>query len=233
VKDLKSFYKFLPIFILISLIVVLAVSVVGFSVKFLYLSKTNAKMEKLEQALMDLRAAMNVDSIRQYEIQKIMAIIDRYNKDMPSHEKYDIANEIYNASVKYTNLDIDFICAVITQETGKTWDPKSISKAGARGLMQVMPATGMFLAKYEDITWTNPEEILLDPVYNIRIGTRYLSTLIGLYGVEGGLVAYNGGERLAARWLSSNKAKGILGKETRDYLSSVFKLYEEYKEIKL
>ncbi|MFQ6003807.1 MAG: lytic transglycosylase domain-containing protein, partial [Candidatus Zixiibacteriota bacterium] len=156
-----------------------------------------------------------------------------YNKELPSSKKYEIANEIYTMSLKYTNLDVDFLCATITEESGGTWDPKTISKTGAMGLMQIMPATGMFLAKYEDITWTSAEEILLDPIYNIRLGARYLSVLIDLYGVDGGLAAYNGGEKYAALWLVNNKAEGILHKETKDYIPAVLQLYEEYQNLKL
>ena len=95
------------------------------------------------------------------------------------------------------------------------------------GLMQVMPATGMFIAHYEGITWTSPEEVLFNPIYNIRIGSRYLSTMISLYGLEGGLAAYNGGERRAALWVAEGSEMENLHPETREYIPAVLKIYRE------
>ncbi len=193
----------------------------------------NSKIVDLEKTLQDIRAAMNVDSVRQYNIQKVMKIISKYNNNLPSSVKYEIAEEIFNMSVKYTNLDVDLLCATITQESGGTWDPEIISEAGAMGLMQIMPTYGMWIAYYENITWTTPEETLFNPIYNIRIGSRHLSALIDAYELEGGLAAFNGGEKRAALWLENNKADGILLEETSNYLPIVFKLYEEFKTLTL
>ncbi len=187
----------------------------------------------LERTLQDIRAAMNVDTVRQYNIQKVMKIISRYNKDMRSSLKYEIAEEIYNMSVKYTNLDVDLLCATITQQSGGTWNPEIVSESGAMGLMQILPTDGMWIAHYENITWTTAEEILFDPIYNIRIGSRKLSALINQYGLEGGLAAFEGGEKRAAMWLANNKADGILWEETSQFLPQVLKLYEEFKMMSL
>jgi soluble lytic murein transglycosylase len=187
----------------------------------------------LENTLQDIRAAMNVDSIRQFNIQKVMSIINRYNKNLPSSQKYEIAEEIYRMSIKYTQLDMDLICATITQESGKSWDPEVTSEAGAMGLMQIMPTMGLWIAHFEDITWSSPEEVLFDPIYNIRIGCRYLSSLIETYDLEGGLAAFNGGEKRAAIWLANKKADGILLSETLNYKNHVLNLYEEFKSFTL
>ncbi len=193
----------------------------------------NPKLAQLEESLQDIRAAMNVDSVRQYHIQKIMTIINRYNSKLPSGKKYEIAEEIFNMSVKYTNIDVDLICAAITHESGGTWEPEIISSAGALGLMQIMPASSIWIAHYEGITWTSPEEVLFNPIYNIRIGCRQLSTFIGLYDLEGGLAAYNGGEKRAAIWLANDKAEGILWTETSNYIPHIMLLYNEYKTLNL
>ena len=228
---MKKNYSALKTPLKILLILFMSITVIGFSFRYFDESnETERKMASLEKALQDIRAAMNVDSVRQYNIQRIMSIIEQYNKDMSSEMKYEIANEIYEMAVKYTNLDVDLICATITHESAVTWDPKVRSSAGAIGLMQIMPATGMYLAKYEDITWTDTEEILTDPIYNIRMGSRYLSTLISYYDLEGGLAAYNGGEKRAAFWIANNKADGILWAETRDYIPAVKKLYKKFRE---
>jgi len=152
---------------------------------------------------------------------------------MPSGMKYEIADEIYNMSVKYTNLDVDLICATITHESGSTWEPEVVSEAGAMGLMQLMPALGLWIAHYEGITWTSPEEVLFNPIYNIRIGSRMLSTFINMYDLEGGLAAYNGGEKRAAIWIANNKADGILWSETSNYIPYILKYYQQYKTLTL
>lgn len=191
----------------------------------------NDNIGKLEKSLQDIRAAMNVDSVRQFTIQKIMKIISKYNPEMPSSLKYETADEIYKMSRKYSNLDVDLISATITHESGRTWDPEIVSSAGAMGLMQVMPTIGMLIAHYEGITWSSPEDILFNPIYNIRIASRYLSALIEMYDLEGGLAAYSGGEKRAAIWLAENKAEGILWTETSNYIPYVLKLYKEYKRL--
>lgn len=214
----------------VTILFLLLMTAFGFSYKYFAKDQTNERMVQMERTLQELRAALHSDSIREYNIQKIMAIIDNFNPEMPSNEKYEIADEIYKMSVKYDNLDVDLICATITHESAMTWDPKVKSEAGAMGLMQVMPATGLYVAKYEDITWTSPEEILYNPLYNIRIGSRYLSSLIDFFDdVDAGLAAYNGGQKQAALWVASGKSDGILWAETSVYVPAILKLYQKYK----
>ena len=193
------------------------------------LGKTCTDLVSLERDIQDLRAAMNMDSVRLSAIRKAMAIISQYNPNMPSSLQYEIASVIYEMSVKYTNLDVDLICAVITHESARTWQVDIVSDAGAMGLMQIMPATGMFIASYEGITWSEAGKVLFDPMYNIRMGTRFLSILIDLYGLQGGLAAYNGGEKQAVLWIANGKADETLYAETRDYIPAVLKLYKKYK----
>lgn len=165
-------------------------------------SATDAEIAELARAVYQLESAVRVDSVRHYRIQKVIAIVNQYNRNMSSPEKYEIAEAIYQASIKYTNLGIELICATITQESGRTWNPQVVSPPGAMGLMQVMPATGRHVAQYEMIDWTSAEEVLFNPVYNIRIGCRHLSTLMELFkDTEGALAAYNGGQHRASLWI--------------------------------
>ncbi len=202
------------------------------SVRYFTLSQVqSSQIGELERALHELSSRMNVDSIRQYSIQKVIAIIDRYNPKMVSSLKYEVANTIYEMSVKYPNLDVDLICATITQETGRTWEPRVISPAGAMGMMQIMPTTGMYVAAVEGLNWTTPEQVLYHPIYNIRLGCRYLSSMISEFEIDGGLAAYNGGQRIAARWIKENYATGILYAETANYVPSVKKFWKEYRQM--
>ncbi len=109
-------------FVLVGVILVLFVTLAGFSVKFIQLDNHQKKVASLEQTIMEIKAAMNIDSVRQHYIKKIMKIIDQFNTDLPSSTKYDIADEIYRLSLKYSNLDVDLICATISHESARTWN---------------------------------------------------------------------------------------------------------------
>ena len=177
----------------------------------------------------NLEAVAKIDKSRMDNINKVMAVLNRYNPAMAYGQKLAIAHEITAASYKYTNLDVDLICATITHETGFSWDPKVVSPAGAMGLMQVMPATGKFLADIGGIQWTRADDVLFDPVLNIRLGSRYLSSLIELYDVDGGLAAYNGGNKRAEMWLAQKRANGVLYAETQQYVPAVLSLYRAFR----
>ena len=148
------------------------------------------------------------------------------NPSLSHAERARIGRAVARSATKYS-LDPDLVTAVLIVESGGR--PWARSPKGAIGLMQVMPTTGMFVAHFEGISWSSPEKILLDPVHNIRIGSRYLAALIDAYGIEGGLAAYNGGPSRASRWLANEKAEGILPRETANYIPAVLAIYEDYK----
>ena len=171
-----------------------------------------------------------INKSSQASIQKVTSIISRYNRDMNATLKSKIANEVYAMSLKYPNLNVDFISATITHESAKTWEPTITSRVGAMGLMQIMPATGAFLAIEEGIEWTGTESVLYHPLQNIRLGCRYLSHLVTMYDHDGALAAYNSGPRRAEMWLESNRNNQVLYAETRSYIPAVLKLYDEFRE---
>jgi len=191
------------------------------------------KLTALKQALPSIQATTQIDSLRRYSFRKIVSIMDGYNRGMTAQYKQTIAEEVYQMSLKYPNLDVDLICATITHESGRSWNPRVVSSAGAMGLMQIMPSTAVALAAEEGIAWTTAEEILFDPVLNIRLGSRYLSALVGVYNVDGGLAAYNGGQARAARWVRNGRAEGILHEETAYYVPAIMKIYEQYRRMSI
>jgi len=70
---------------------------------------------------------------------------------------------------------------------------RAVSPVGARGLMQIMPATGEELAQDRGIAWQGPE-MLFDPVVNVQLGITYLHELSERYDhVPTALAAYNWG----------------------------------------
>jgi soluble lytic murein transglycosylase-like protein len=96
-------------------------------------------------------------------------------------EKYK--PEIWKASQKYS-VDYNLVKAVIKAESN--FNPKAVSRAGARGLMQLMPQTADLLQVNDSF---HPEE-------NIDGGVRYLRYLMNLYNdnLQLALAAYNAGE---------------------------------------
>ena len=202
----------------------------AFLIHRIVLSKESENQALILQNKARALSFSEADKVPLNRTKKVISVIDRYNPSMPLNLKFKIAREIANASIKYDNLDVHLICALITHESAYKWDPKVVSRKGAMGLMQVMPETAKSLTKIAGVEWTTPEEILFDPVINIRLGSKYLSGMIELYEIDGGLAAYNGGWKRAALWLAKNRADGVLYKETQNYIPSVLSLYEEFRE---
>lgn len=198
---------------------------------YLYSSqKTISQKEQIvAEKVFQLNSLARIDLEYAGNMDKILSVINRFNPEMPEALKQTVAKEIIYACEKYENIDIELICATITHESAFSWNPQIVSPVGALGLMQIMPATGKFLAKIEGIEWTYASQVLFNPVYNVRLGTRYLSSLIELYEVDGGLAAYNGGGTRAAMWLAQNRADGVLFKETQNYVPAVLGLYEQFQ----
>jgi soluble lytic murein transglycosylase-like protein len=205
---------------------------VAVGIKYTYNNRYLKKIAELEEVIKSQRSSMNIESLRQFNIARISAIIAQYNRIMPNPQKYDIARDIYDASLQYTNLDIHLVCAIITYETNGTWNPEFISKEGAMGLLQIMPITGMYIARTMNLNWVTPDEVLLNPLHNVRIGTRYLAALIDAYGVDGALAARRVGEWRAASWSKSGKANDVLPADAREYMEEILTLYEKLKQFK-
>lgn len=135
------------------------------------------------------------------------------------------------------SIDPFFVYSVMRQES--IFNFEITSPAGARGLLQVMPATGQMLAKAEGISDFDPN-MLYNPFLNIRLGTRYLIDLKREYSDDYMYVLgnYNAGPKPARRWQAAGKelswdirAEEISYWETRDYVKRVMGNYWIYQEI--
>jgi soluble lytic murein transglycosylase-like protein len=96
-------------------------------------------------------------------------------------------------------------------------NPRAVSRAGARGVMQVMPATGKRFGV------TNPEHSLLDATTNLRASAAYLRNLRHRYGDDLRLMlaAYNAGEGAVAK--AGNNVPPY--PETQAYVRDVLAVY--------
>lgn len=114
------------------------------------------------------------------------------------------------------NLPKTLLHAVITAESA--YDPEAVSRAGAVGLMQLMPATAR---RYGVSNRRNPYE-------NIHGGSRYLKDLLVMfeYNLALALAAYNAGENAVKKY--GNKIPPY--EETRNYVNKVIKYYKQYQQ---
>ena len=110
-----------------------------------------------------------------------------------------------NQAALSANVSPTLLAALVWQES--RWNPQALSRKGAIGLAQLMPATARDLG-------VNP----LDPVANLNGGARYLRQLLDQFDgdVEKALAAYNAG---AARVRSAGGVPAIA--ETRNYVASI------------
>jgi soluble lytic murein transglycosylase-like protein len=120
---------------------------------------------------------------------------------------------IQTASQKY-GVDPDLLFSVIAAESN--FNSKAVSRRGARGLMQLLPATATRLGVKD----------IFDPAQNIDAGTRYLRDLMTRY--QGNLVltlaAYNAGPGAVQRY-----GRVPPFNETVSYVRAIRKTYAERK----
>ncbi len=94
--------------------------------------------------------------------------------------------------------------ALIRQESN--FNAEALSPAGARGLMQLMPATAQAVARKLDGGMVNLAALSSDPAYNMRLGTAFLGGLLDQYhgAVPYAVAGYNAGPGRVADWLAAN-----------------------------
>jgi soluble lytic murein transglycosylase len=144
-------------------------------------------------------------------------------------------DDIIRQQARDKNLDPALIAAVIYRESG--FRPRE-SKAGALGLMQLLPDTADFIAgktggsKFETADLASPQ-------INIAYGSWYLRYLMDRYDNHevSALAAYNAGEGRVDQWVRDQGRDGggltqvdeIPFPETREYVSDVLRARDEYR----
>jgi soluble lytic murein transglycosylase-like protein len=97
--------------------------------------------------------------------------------------------DIISEAGRKWNVQPELLQAIIAVESG--FNPRAVSRKGARGLMQLMPETARRFATGD----------LFDPRTNVHAGAQYLRLLLDLFGgnIELALAAYNAGENAVIR----------------------------------
>lgn len=133
------------------------------------------------------------------------------------------------------DLEPAFVAGVICTES--KFKEEAVSRAGARGLMQIMPATGEEIAEALGVPFHI--ENLFDPETSIRFGCYYLRQQLDRFDQNKAvaLAAYNAGPHKAAQWLSEygldsrGRIAYIPYEETKNYVNRVLQAEENYANL--
>ena len=145
--------------------------------------------------------------------------------------------DVINDNAKAFILDPYLVTALIREES--YFNPKAQSIAGARGLMQLMPATASYIANKSGIVYTG-QSTLFTPETNIKLGCAYLDyAKTQLHENDMLAVAsYNGGPNAVRSWKDNLTYKNfdefvenIPYPETREYVKKVYRSYWVYLNV--
>lgn len=131
-----------------------------------------------------------------------------------------------------------FVAAVISCES--SYNPNAVSRVDARGLMQLMPSTGEWIAGKLKIRDFDAQD-LFDPETNIRLGCWYLNYLCGLFEGDPVVVAcaYHAGQGNVRNWVTKYSEDGVtidLDKlpssvdDTKTYVRRIMRAYAIYEQ---
>lgn len=136
----------------------------------------------------------------------------RFGGPLKDYEADDIEYLARRYAKEY-GVDAHWLLAIMKAESD--FDPYAVSKAGARGLMQLMPGT------WEEMEVTD----VFDPAQNIAAGAQYFGKLLGLFDGDRSLAlaAYNAGPGAVKKYGGVPPYK-----ETRAYVKRVQKYAEKY-----
>ena len=146
-------------------------------------------------------------------------------------------SEVIARRARERDLAPHLVFAMIRQESA--FDMSARSRAGARGLMQMMPATGRELAGRLGLRYSSDR--LSDPDYNIRLGTLYIRQVLDMFdgNVELALAGYNGGPyRIKRLWRQAGTnpeldrfVEGLSLEETKTYVKRIVLFSNSYRHL--
>jgi len=142
---------------------------------------------------------------------------------------------VMQREAQHFGLDPRMLYGLLRQES--LFNPDATSWVGARGLGQVMPATGEGIAQNLQVP-NYTADLLYRPAVSIRFGAHYLSHQLRSFdnSLLAAASAYNGGPGNAARWLENTQDRDLFPElidfyETRDYVKIVYGNYGMYQAL--
>lgn len=185
-----------------------------------------AVTENLEKSDL-MQAAQVAQSWGWYEQAIITLAQSQYWSDLDIRYPLPWSNEVIPLASEF-GITPEDIWAITRSESLFARDAHSY--AGARGLMQLMPATAREVARRDSIRYGGVSD-LYDPTTNLRLGSRYLAELLERY--DGSLAlaaaAYNAGPHRVDRWKPAYPVETAIWAEnipfnaTRGYVQKVLK----------
>lgn len=136
------------------------------------------------------------------------------------HEMHEYAFPFFPSWMEAVNTEPALVHALILQESA--FNPRATSPAGARGLMQLMPATASMVARKKGIphhiNWLTTK-----PQHNIALGTAYLEELLPEFGGSYilALAAYNAGPNRVRRWVKEYGDPHSSGTDPVDWIEMI------------
>jgi hypothetical protein len=178
-----------------------------------------ARMSQFQADLQELNAGISFDSQRKRLLLGMRDEIMRANPKVSLRQAYHFAQLLLEATEKYPSVDPLLFLALGIVESG--FDAAATSKADARGLFQIWPATGRLLARV--LQWEYSDELLYDPARNTEMAALYLDVLFSTYHDPTMVLAeYNGGP-VNAGYLRGQSAR--VATETSDYVRKVIAVH--------
>ena len=166
-----------------------------FAMRLVELAKSKKEIHMLASLLKEIELVSLSIFVGKKSIYKDI-YIPTLNFPIPNNK---LLEDIKSSSV----LPLAETLAITRQESA--FNPRAISRAGARGLMQVMPRTARLTAKKINYKY-NRANLTKKPSYNVKIGSSYFKEMLknfnGSYILS--LAAYNAGPNRVKRWLKVN-----------------------------
>jgi soluble lytic murein transglycosylase len=214
-------------------------------------------IERFDEALDELRILPSAPAVDatiarlQWRLGRLRPAINAMKRAFPGHVgsagdrlPEDVWRVLYplgyrteiETAAAAAGLDPSLLAALICQES--TFAADALSPAGARGLMQVMPATGRAVAR--DLGMKYRLSALTDPRTSLDLGAAYLRRMLERFGGETALAlaAYNAGPHRVVAWTAGRPDIGVEEfvesipfTETRNYVMNILAAREQYRRL--
>ena len=200
-------------------------------------------MEALREWAWAIRGMDDTQLLAAAELARRAGIFDRAinTADRTAHQhNYKLRflapfRDVFNEQARNSGLEEAWVLGLVRQES--RFIASARSSAGARGLMQLMPATARWVAKRQGLRNFNLERVLDVPM-NVALGTGYLKVVLEDLGHPVlASAAYNAGPGRARRWRDTRPLEGAIYaetipfNETRDYVKKVMSNTMYYSQL--